>query len=517
MTLAFKPRSNDESIGSYRYRVLWPIAFLAARGHAVELYDEGNFDRYQTVVFSKAYGPADRKLARRLKAAGKRVLLDLCDNHFFNPFDLPKYREAREGLLAMIAICDGVVCSTPVLARAVQDEAGLAQTPGIAPDVYEPAEVAAGPPSPPDRPAQLLWFGRHASPNAPSGMADLLLVREQLAAAQARRAFELVVCSDSRERYDALFQDFPVPTRCTPWSPPSFRRELARADAVLIPLSVNPFIAAKTHNRLSLALSAGVPVVADPLDSYAEFAPFAFIGDWDGGLEAVLERPAQARERAAGALAYLEAHWSARAVAPLWEAALGLPDGAEPRRLQAEPSRPIAHALDWFALHGRVRRPWLLAGPGSDPAEVAAARAQGTLVMALGAAAANVGSDLALTIDAETLAGSGPAIAANAAALLVPADLHADGWAGGRSLDSWAADLQVLAQLRAEGRLFRFELWTGSPQGVQGDFEGEAVALALLALAGVHDVRRLGAAPRPAACPAFDALPSILDRRGAAA
>jgi len=111
MTLAFKARVNDETIASYRYRVLQPIAFLAARGHPVELYDEANFDRYETVVFSKAYADKDRKLARRLKAAGKRVLLDLCDDHFYNPEDLPKYREAREHLLAMIAICDGVACS----------------------------------------------------------------------------------------------------------------------------------------------------------------------------------------------------------------------------------------------------------------------------------------------------------------------------------------------------------------------------------------------------------------------
>src|SRR5215469_10166430 len=125
MTLAFKARVNDDSIGSYRYRVLTPIEFLSARGHAVELYDEANFDRYDLVVFSKAYGAEDRKLARRLKGAGKRVLLDLCDDHFYNPEGLPKYREARESLLAMIAICDGVVCSTPVLAQAVRREARL--------------------------------------------------------------------------------------------------------------------------------------------------------------------------------------------------------------------------------------------------------------------------------------------------------------------------------------------------------------------------------------------------------
>ncbi len=125
------------------------------------------------------------------------MILDLCDDHFFNPFDLPKYREARGNLLAMIDICDKVICSTPVLARAVQSHVGLSATPPVAPDAYEQAPVSAGPPTPPDQPARLLWFGLHGSPNAPAGIADLLLIRQALAEAHALRPFEIVVCSNS--------------------------------------------------------------------------------------------------------------------------------------------------------------------------------------------------------------------------------------------------------------------------------------------------------------------------------
>ncbi len=513
MTLAFKARVNDQTIASYRYRVLAPIGFLSARGHAVELYDEANFDRYDAVVFSKAYAPGDRKLARRLKAAGKRVVLDLCDNHFFNPCDLPKYREARESLLAMIAICDGVVCSTPALAQAVQREAGLASVPAIAPDVYEQAEVAARGPAAPDQPARLLWFGRHGSPNAPAGIEDLLQIGQHLAEAHAMRALELVVCSDSRERFQALLEAYPVPTRFAPWTPQSFAAELARADGVVIPLSDNPFVAAKTHNRLSLALSAGVPVIADHLASYEEFAPFAWIGDWRGGLEAVLLHPAEARAQAAGARAYLEANWSAKAIAPLWEAALGLAEGAAPRRLEQEPMPPVPHLLDWFASHARARRPWLLAGEDADPAAAASALSEHGLVMSLGSAAAAIEADLAYVVDSEVLAAHADAIAAHAAFLLVPGDLHAAGWASGRSLASWAADLSVLRRLSEQGRLVRFELWTGSGEGVQGDFAGAEVPLRLLAKAGVREVRSLGLRGAAASSSGFDGLSSILERR----
>jgi len=354
MTLAFKARVQDPAIASHRYRVLAPIRFLGARGHAVELYDPARFRRYDTVVFSKAYRADDQALARRLRAAGKQVVLDLCDDHFHNPSCLAKYRQVRADLLAMIALADRVICSTPVLACAVQGAAGLDAAPAVAPDVYEQSEARVRAPGPLDQPARLLWFGRHASPNAPSGMADLLLVREALAQAFAQRPFELTICSDSRAAFDALASELPVPARYQDWSPASLSAELAGADAVLIPLSDNPFVAAKTHNRLTLALSAGVPVVADALDAYREFAPFCYLDDWPGGLQAVLLRPDEARVRAAGARPYLEAHWSEAAVAPLWEAALGLPEDAALRPNARSRTGVLANVRAW--LDDRRRR-----------------------------------------------------------------------------------------------------------------------------------------------------------------
>ena len=513
MTLAFKARVQDPNMASFRYRVLEPIRFLKARGQQVELYDEAYLDRYRTVVFSKAYGPEDRKLARRLKAAGKRVILDLCDDHFFNPEGLPKYREAREALLAMIAICDQVVCSTPVLATAVQAHAGLAEAPAVAPDAYESASVQLGSPTPLDQPAQLLWFGRHGSPNAPAGMADLSLIKDPLAEAFAQRPFELVICSDSEARFSEVSAGLQVPTRYVAWTPETFAAELARSDAVVIPLSDNPFVAAKTHNRLALALSAGAPVVADRLDSYAEFAPFAWIGDWREGLEAVLLRPQEARARAVLARPYLEQNWSAEAVAPLWEAALGLPaKPREPGRVVTPPLRPVTQAWAWFAVERRAQRPWLLAGEAAEAAEVEAARRGGALVMSMGLSFVRLACDLAYVVDAETFEAQGEALLANAAFVLAPGDLHGRGWAAGRSLASWGADLSALARLRDEGRLVRFELWTGSPHGIDGDFASAEIPLRLLAKAGAREVRTLGLARAEPSVAGFERLPELRSR-----
>ena len=514
MTLAFKARAPDPTIASYRYRVLEPIAFLKARGQQVEEFDPTYLDRYKTVVFSKAYGTEDRKLARRLKAAGKRVILDLCDDHFFNPLDLPKYREARQSLLAMIEICDKVVCSTPVLARAVQAHAGLGAAPPVAPDAYEQATVRTGPPTPLDQLARLLWFGRHGSPNAPAGIADLLLIKDALAEAHALRPFEIVVCSDSEARFAEVAPQLGVPARFVAWTQESFAAELSRADAVIIPLSDNPFVAAKTHNRLTLALSAGVPVVADRLDSYGEFAPFAWIGDWPAGLAAVLTRPEEARARAAEALPYLKAHWSPEAIAPLWEAALDLPARPrEPGRVVTPPLRPVTPAWAWFAQLDRTRQPWLLVGEEADPAEVDAARRGGALAMSLGLGFTRTACDLAYVIDAETFQARGQALLENAAFVLVPFDLHGQGWAQGRSLASWGVNLEVLAQLRGEGRLVGFDLWTGSPHGLDGDFATDQVARTLLAKAGVRQVQALGVHPPRASVRGFEHLKTIGERR----
>ena len=518
MTLAFKARAPDPTIASYRYRVLEPIAFLKARGHAAEEFKEARLDRYRTVVFSKAYGDQDRELARRLKAAGKRVVLDLCDDHFYNPAGLAKYREADASLRDMIGLCDKVICSTRVLARAVQANARMPVTLAVAPDAYEQAGAVAGPPTRLDQPAQLLWFGRHGSPNAPAGMADLLLVRDALVQAQAQRRFEVVICSDSAERFTEVAPELGVPTRFVAWTPASFAEELGRADSVLIPLSDNPFVAAKTHNRLTLALSAGVPVVTDHHDSYDEFAPFCFIGDWGAGLEAVLLRPEAARARAAEARPYLEAHWSPQAVAPLWEAALDLPPGPrDPGRVVSPTLKPVETAFAWFARDGRLARFWLLAGPDASPAEVERERAAGALVMTLGAQAGDLPCDLAYVSDVETLERQGEALLDNAAFVLVPTDLHAHGWASGRSLASWGADIPALARLREQGRLVAFELWTGSPHGIEGDFASDDVPRRLLAKAGVLQVTALGLSCPAASIGGFGDLESISERVAAGA
>ena len=52
-----------------------------------------------------------------------------------------------------------------------------------------------------------------------------------------------------------------------------------------MPIEPNPFTLCKTANRVALSLQLGVPVVADPIPSFEEFAPFVQLGSWPESLE----------------------------------------------------------------------------------------------------------------------------------------------------------------------------------------------------------------------------------------
>jgi hypothetical protein len=520
MIIAFKARVNDPNIASYRYRVLAPIEALRARGHTVELFDERRVDRYDVVVFSKAFKRADQELAVALAKQGKRTLLDLCDNMFFNPRGVAKYETVREELLAMIAACDGVICSTSTLAEQIHQEAGLAHLPFVAPDPFDAAAVNVRQAPARGLAARLLWFGRHGSPNADAGMADLLLIREFLAEAHGKRPFELVICSDSREKYDELFADFPVPTRYLEWTPNVCEAELGKCDAVVLPLSDNPFVAAKTHNRLSHALSAGVPVVADAIESYREFAPFCYLDDWVEGLEAVLLHPEAARARAAGAGAYLELNWSKAAVASRWERALGLPE----RSLGASAASPYARALlterlpaapreaaAWIAAQGGTRA-WLIAGAEANADKVEKARGEGFAILSVGRGFMHFRCDAALVTDLQTLRECGDQLERDVPIVIAPDYPLSNGWPSSRRLTAWLGQLPAMARLSDSHRLLAWREPSAS-LATMADPRGDEPALRLLTEAGVRMARYLGIPRARASVTGMEALAPFANRR----
>ena len=316
--LAWKPRSDDPNMASVRYRCLIPLRELRSGNFPIELFDSANLDNYTGIIFSKCYGPADQDLAVRLRSRGGSIVLDLCDNHFHNPRDLPAYRNARQNLLKMIQLADLVTCSTPALAQIVTEEAQLDRLPQVVGDPVEFSHDAFSRTQGTTRSPRLLWFGVHASPNAPCGMSDIARIAGSLTLVARKFPFELVVCSNSVESYQRLVWPLEIASSYVEYSRDQFPSLLAEMDGVILPVNENPFTRAKSHNRLTTALFAGVPVVADSVPSYQEFSSYCVLDDWQGGLMELLAEPRIARKRALAGKEYIQRTWMPWHVAKRW-------------------------------------------------------------------------------------------------------------------------------------------------------------------------------------------------------
>jgi len=324
LKIGWKGSVNDRRVASFRYRVEAPAEALRARGHSVELFRPANEDQYQVAVFSKAYSEEDRRAAERIASRGGRVVFDICDNHFYNPFELPRYERARAEILEMMSIANQVTCTTEALASIITEETGGKVRPIVIGDATERLRTRRRRAKLSEGPLNLLWFGSHGSPNAPCGMTDLLLIREELEALAAKVPARLVVCSNNLAKFDEYIAPMRLPTAYVEWSEEAHAKVLTQADAVLIPVTRNPFTDCKSHNRLTSAIRSGLPAIATGIQSYLEFEPFCSLDDWSQGLAALVENYDGETARALASRTYIEKVWSMSALTPRWEEALDL-------------------------------------------------------------------------------------------------------------------------------------------------------------------------------------------------
>ena len=83
------PHTTDERIASFRLRCLRIVEHLAGQGMDAALYRPGDAAP-SVLVLSKRYDAGSLEQALQLRrTAGTRVLLDLCDNHFYFEGDDP--------------------------------------------------------------------------------------------------------------------------------------------------------------------------------------------------------------------------------------------------------------------------------------------------------------------------------------------------------------------------------------------------------------------------------------------
>lgn len=335
--VGWRPKSSDARVASVRIRCLTPLRELQRRGYPVELFAPARQEAYSVVIYSKLYDPATQAQARGLQASGTRIVLDLCDNHFYNPGDLQALHEASAQLRRMIDVADELVASTAPMADVLHAEATPGKPVTIIGDAAESriegvptrgwarwwsrrrlrglAERVRA-----DRGrTPLVWFGSHGGPSGDHGMGDLVTLRPLLESLNRQHPLSLTVISNSVVKFARMIRPWHLPTHYLGWSAETFLAALRLHAIAVIPVRENPFTRCKSNNRLVTAMTAGLAVVADAVPSYRAFEGCCELGDWPGGLRRYLSDPDKRHRDVAAGQGLIQRDWSVPVIGDRWE------------------------------------------------------------------------------------------------------------------------------------------------------------------------------------------------------
>jgi hypothetical protein len=378
-TVCWRLAAWDADIASVRYRAAIPARVLADRGIRSRLswgpYDVLLGDRPDGVVFVKTFGERDVELARNAAAAGVPVLLDVCDNVFAEGYRA----HSAQNLERMAALAAAIVTTGPALHDALRARLGAAVPMHVVPDPVEGpgdagftarllrreriaralrerprdlplgiagvlrqvtrdrlrqlssrrAGAAAG-----DLP-QVLWFGNAGSVQPRFGIVNLADIGGELEAAARETPFRLVVVTSDYDAYWREIEPLDLPTEFARWHGSSIFGHLRASSVVIVPNSRDEFSVCKSANRVTLALSQGVPVAATRIPALEPLAECVLFDDFRHGITAYLQDRALAAEHLGRAAPVIDREFSAAAVADRW---LRVFDAAVERRRVAAAS-----------------------------------------------------------------------------------------------------------------------------------------------------------------------------------
>jgi glycosyl transferase family 1 len=335
--IGWKPKFSDQRVASVRLRCLNPLRELQSRGYPVELFDPAAARDYSAVVYSKLYDARSHREATALREAGVRIVLDMCDNHFYNPSGLPLLQRAGEDLRRMMEVAHEFVASTHAMAEVLQEESPLPRPITVIGDAIEDEIIDRGScvsatwhrwrldqlRARLDRVAgasHLVWFGVHGGPSGEHGLGDLAKRRDTLMTVAEEFPLTLTVISNSRRAFRRLFADWRLPVFYLDWHPATFHNALRAHQVAVIPIGVNPFTRCKSNNRVVTALACGLGVVADRIPSYEEFANVCRLDDWVGGLRSYLGDAGLRSADVRAGQRLVAARWTLRSIADEWQA-----------------------------------------------------------------------------------------------------------------------------------------------------------------------------------------------------
>lgn len=338
-TVAWIPRFSSSGVASTRIRCLNIIRELNRLGIESEIFEPERFDSYGALIFVKAYGKEHIDLARRAQKLGRRIVFDLCDNHFLEENTSRSEQDRVRSLVEMITLSDQVVVSTEALRKVVSEH-----VPSVAPRVSvigDAVEETLPPSRFPFRIVEwvalfllrlfigyqvrlgrtpVVWFGIHGGKNADYGMQDILKVADQLNAVARSHGISLTVISNSFRKYLSISKAFEFPSFYVPWGGSSFFLALSRHRIAIVPISRNEFTECKSNNRVALAMSRGLGVVVpEPIPAYEELLPYIKHTDIKTGIAEYIDKPSDIKNELNAGKTYIARNYSLRAIGLKWE------------------------------------------------------------------------------------------------------------------------------------------------------------------------------------------------------
>ncbi|RZS47545.1 hypothetical protein [Sphaerotilus mobilis] len=341
---AWWPHTTQDRIASYRLRCRQVIESLTSRGLDVGLFDS-KASPPACLVLSKRYDARSLATACDLRQrAGTRLVLDLCDNHFwFSDDPTGHLARRRDDLVQACNAVDLVIAASESLGDVVRAETS-------ARDIVVVPDAAESPSAPHwsvrwrhpkeqwqmirlrrwmsrtgiDRARRLVWFGNQGSSGVEGGMGDLSSIASALKSAHARKPLSLTVISNSASRHAEVTAGWPLPTFYLPWSSRTFSEALSLHSAAVIPIQRNPFTTCKTANRLLSASLHGLNTLADNIPSYTPFRACSVLDDWDFALGGYLDQAERRSLDVQHARALAMNDYSIEQIADRWRQALEL-------------------------------------------------------------------------------------------------------------------------------------------------------------------------------------------------
>ena len=182
-----------------------------------EIYNAQNNSQYKIILFGKTFSDIDIEKAKQLKADGKHIYFDLCDNYFYNPQNLVEFVNHQENIKTIISLSTKIILSSEKLkdyivsvmpeidskTHVIEDayETELIQSTKLTHRLYSTTILIRYKLALQKNHINVFWFGNASCKNAEVGMRDLKRIQTKLESFNRSHKLHLTVMSNNIRIY----------------------------------------------------------------------------------------------------------------------------------------------------------------------------------------------------------------------------------------------------------------------------------------------------------------------------